>query len=914
VASLRPTRSLTMVIEGALAAAWTYGKATYSYNQKRFEFDTTQAQNSAHMMQNLRMDQWNLFREDVRDLFTLTSNHMGAYMLVTTIFLGFVVRLLLVGIPQMPREPPILVLCFGNCFMSGLSFGILSIWLSAHGAIASQSASVQMLTQAVRPPIPTAEEVAGVGFDLSEYEGLGPTKFFQLPAFFTQAEPKLNAVLIEGVAQASERGGVPLLSDVGGTSSFRNTLSDQRATDHRAAVTQERVSQMLTESGGPGPSAAFKSHVRLFMQLQSAYASYDAYARVSLDVCCVNFLMALCYFCVGYAANCIDVASNGVVPGWAGPFCFALNCLVAVAALVMGIFGLELFTSNTRVHLIPWVLFLCIGVALVNVLIFVVTKTDIIHLDISVAALHMLWYIGFTLLARPKDQRNSLPTSFRAVRLLDVFGHFAAAASSQYDTPSRSPLVTAVLSEVNGLKTLVADCVRSHSLSDEDSESLSDLHSKLEGSPYAATWVMREHTNIFHQTLPYFVNLQTNELQWTPPHSNEIIELGVVRGALEQLHQRLGMEISRRDSISSARLSLPGQLRNRSNQLASATFEAMQSINGSDVASHSPANDEPVFERMRAGPGSRFTIARLPYRFFSELAAFSSLTWWLTMLYGVFCFVVLDTDSVKLDMLGATTLDLLDVTAVACDGKHMILGDGLEVQRVLAEFPRPSRWADVLPVSAEVELESLLLAEDLVSSWRSTTVTQCEQVDDCLILLQLDTDGRSVVETIFRAGNGTGWSQVLRRQWVLSPLLESNLIVISARRSRGVHGELCDGSAWALFGASTVEVVALCPAHGVLTPVRAVFDMPVVDKGRLHAVPSAMHVDEDTLYLMRREGTRTQVEVMSRESRVVLDLPSGRRWAPGLCKSHEGAFLTLGSHAGQLEIWQITSSLGVPHG
>eukprot|EP00971_Amphidinium_carterae_P165435 3279428-Amphidinium_carterae.1 len=41
-----------------------------------------QAQNSAHQCQNMRLAQWSLFREDVRDLFGLTASNMSTYMVV----------------------------------------------------------------------------------------------------------------------------------------------------------------------------------------------------------------------------------------------------------------------------------------------------------------------------------------------------------------------------------------------------------------------------------------------------------------------------------------------------------------------------------------------------------------------------------------------------------------------------------------------------------------------------------------------------------------------------------------------------------------------------------------------------------------------------------------------------------------
>mmetsp|Transcript_104875 Transcript_104875/g.327037 ORF Transcript_104875/g.327037 Transcript_104875/m.327037 type:complete len:104 (+) Transcript_104875:59-370(+) len=78
---------LGTLVGGALA----YANTAYTYNQGRYEFDAGQSQLTAHQLMNFRLAQWNLFREDIRDLFTLTTSHMSTYMVVGTLFLGFAV-------------------------------------------------------------------------------------------------------------------------------------------------------------------------------------------------------------------------------------------------------------------------------------------------------------------------------------------------------------------------------------------------------------------------------------------------------------------------------------------------------------------------------------------------------------------------------------------------------------------------------------------------------------------------------------------------------------------------------------------------------------------------------------------------------------------------------------------------------
>ena len=100
-------------------------------------------------------------------------------MVVGTLFLGFSVSFIW-NCPSFPGHPPWLKLFWVNTFVAAMCYGFLAVWLSMHGAIAAQSASVQMLTRAVRPPYPTAKELQRVRHELAQYEAT-PQKFFTPP-------------------------------------------------------------------------------------------------------------------------------------------------------------------------------------------------------------------------------------------------------------------------------------------------------------------------------------------------------------------------------------------------------------------------------------------------------------------------------------------------------------------------------------------------------------------------------------------------------------------------------------------------------------------------------------------------------------------------------------------------------------
>ena len=66
--------------------------------------------------QRMDMDiaRWSLFREDVRDLFALTTSNMSTYMIVGTLFLGFAVTSIWNGIKDFPLYPPWLMPLLGK--------------------------------------------------------------------------------------------------------------------------------------------------------------------------------------------------------------------------------------------------------------------------------------------------------------------------------------------------------------------------------------------------------------------------------------------------------------------------------------------------------------------------------------------------------------------------------------------------------------------------------------------------------------------------------------------------------------------------------------------------------------------------------------------------------------------------------
>merc|ERR1719428_548566 len=99
-----------------------------------------------HQVQNMRVQQASLHREDLRDLFGLTISKMDSYMTVNTLQLGFCISLYYDG--RLSDGCPswlfgIHAITLGSAFF----FIILSLMFSVHASVSAQALAVSVLIQ-----------------------------------------------------------------------------------------------------------------------------------------------------------------------------------------------------------------------------------------------------------------------------------------------------------------------------------------------------------------------------------------------------------------------------------------------------------------------------------------------------------------------------------------------------------------------------------------------------------------------------------------------------------------------------------------------------------------------------------------------------------------------------------------------
>eukprot|EP00913_Durusdinium_trenchii_P010301 g9661.t1 len=131
-----------------------YASTAYFYNLGRFKFDAEQRQDCIYQIQNMRLAQWGLFRKDAvpqLEVFLQGDDRLPNFS-----------RSFRWGQRSLERFDRLrrwLLLLWNNCVFACITFGLVSVWLALHGSIAQRSARVKILTQAVRPPVPSLKDI-----------------------------------------------------------------------------------------------------------------------------------------------------------------------------------------------------------------------------------------------------------------------------------------------------------------------------------------------------------------------------------------------------------------------------------------------------------------------------------------------------------------------------------------------------------------------------------------------------------------------------------------------------------------------------------------------------------------------------------------------------------------------------------
>mmetsp|Transcript_6298 Transcript_6298/g.17971 ORF Transcript_6298/g.17971 Transcript_6298/m.17971 type:complete len:957 (-) Transcript_6298:312-3182(-) len=929
-----------MVLQALLSGALAYANTAYTYNQGRYQFDAGQAQTSAHLLMNLRMAQWNLFREDIRDLFTLTTSHMSTYMVVGTLFLGFTVSFVWSGIKDFPCEPPWLLLLWGNCFISSLAYGILSVWLAVHGSITAQSSSVKMLAMFIRPPIPSAEEIEQYRHDLQSYEAAGVSTMLQPPDLLGtrprtkdlgRAPPKQAAGEGAPDDSSSDRqtaGELPgplkarPSSRPLGRHSVAPTLTSGHAPEPVPSVPAGLLDTLGSPIGsGPGKAANLESHIQLFRKEQASFLSFDGYARVCLSGCACQMLLGFSYFIVAYVLE--RMTKKESVRWAAALFCWGCTGILIFTTLCL--FRLDLWVEKGSMRAVKGLLIM--GPLVTSIACELWARGEHMYLVwwlvLLSTVLHFAWVALFLYEARPTAVFN-LPMSFRSVRYLDIFGYATREAPTvmrlqegQVAEELPQVLEDERTAQDEGMQEALHLLLRkgghAEQLSAAERERLRELQMRCqssrspEGSSTSPSvlsrwWLQCEHVADNGQPLPYFLNAWTSEVCWTAPVGARIINLHDTTLPISEMQGSPSMRAP--DSETSG-------------------------------MEHFEIEEPEAEAAAKRRPGSSHDQASMPWKYFMQLTLFMIALWIATFVY---CIVdrdyLLDRRSrpqITQQVMLSWPHVFFSPVAMTCKGGTIFIGDRFEIyaSELPAALPSPPSKRGQTPEPWPLRLQQLFLAEELPGPWMSFDVvcSTGKHPRGCTSLLLLDRNGRTVWEQPLptHPGDSDSAEKAPPRRWLLGASLEVGLRTIAlldgrdAARHCGGHSSASRlaGTQWALLAATErSEVIVLCPRDGQLQPARRVAgDLQASGVLEVLAVHfdgrgSLWHVTRSTDIHSNGGTTGDTTELGSSAAGggalppKAWQLPQNRRWASGLCElEHEG--LILAAQAERPELWYM---------
>jgi len=381
----------------------------FGYNRESYFFDQELRMKREYQEQDMRVRQFVLYREDVHDLTELTTGKMDSYLLLALVELGCCLDMLVHGVIHVDMvekndrvQPTWLLYLYVISLAESFVYLFLSAWFAIHASVAAHSFAVRLLTQYVRLPVPNKSQLNAARSYAAEFEGAGARGMLRVPIL-------------------QER-----LADLRGGSQSRGAEA--------VSTGGENIAMALASMSESNPAAA-RQHVRLYRDLQANWQAHDAYARACLALGTYTIIHTLAYYLIGLFVD--EMRSH--VPAFA--------CCVILPLLAWLVIRLDLYFATYRMVLA--FLALMSGPLLayfVTMLTFLpqnhfqrVQGLDFICVPICFF-LHIGLIASVVFVARADSTTGvALPTRFRAVLYLDVFGLLRDPIADLSPSPSRSP-------------------------------------------------------------------------------------------------------------------------------------------------------------------------------------------------------------------------------------------------------------------------------------------------------------------------------------------------------------------------------------------------------------------------------------------------------------------------------------------
>eukprot|EP00928_Gymnodinium_smaydae_P052688 TRINITY_DN3680_c0_g1_i1.p1 TRINITY_DN3680_c0_g1~~TRINITY_DN3680_c0_g1_i1.p1 ORF type:complete len:1109 (+),score=248.65 TRINITY_DN3680_c0_g1_i1:119-3445(+) len=423
-----------MVLSEALLGGAATVNTVWHYNRSNYMYDRKMRQEQELKILEWRKEQAALWREDIRDIIGLTEKKMDSYLIISVLQVEMCVALFTEGRLE-PGTPPWLLhfymLTLGAAFM----YLLMSTWLCMHASVVASCSSARLLTQFVRLPIPTWEQLQEMRTFGDTFENKRVGEMLRVPftgdvsapldAARDREAPGSPATSVPGSPSAAPL--LPRTSDESYASSSKKKRGTSPSASKRSGdAEREWADPWHSElTGGerdiyellPQP-AALRRHVQLAKRAAAQYQCYDAFARVSMTFGTNQLLHAVAYYALGYV--CVQDGAS-----WA-----AGSVVAIMAGIAMALVHLDFSLTRLENYVAQALIFCSFGCTAAATFWWNMEGLKAKHrlmfvLPMAYAAhgLWLFWALRACGLLRQPDG-VVLPMRFRAVLYLDVFGWF----------------------------------------------------------------------------------------------------------------------------------------------------------------------------------------------------------------------------------------------------------------------------------------------------------------------------------------------------------------------------------------------------------------------------------------------------------------------------------------------------------
>lgn len=386
-------------------------QAVFEYNQKNFKYDREMRQKTEFKTREWRNAQCDLWRDDVREIIGLTERKMDSYLVIGTLQLGMSVVLFCEGRLE-PGTPPWLMHMYMMSTVGAFMYLLMAVWLAMHASIVAQCSEVRLLTQYVRRPIPTWEELQDMRTFAQTYEHLESQQVMRVP-FTGSAKPDQD----HATGATTSSFGAPFGSSKPSSTvgALPSAEAAERAIDpwFKEANAEDRqglyeLMQMPIER---------RRHIYLARRSAAQYQAFDAFTRTALSCGTHQLLSAVAYYCIGYCS----IQDGAPWPA----FCVAFVMVAASVSIAQLDFSMTRREQDlARVLLVTGPL---LSATMAWARAAVSWCTYLVYIAFPLATMAHAGWLLFSLRAldvQKQENGSYLPMKFRAVLYLDVFGWF----------------------------------------------------------------------------------------------------------------------------------------------------------------------------------------------------------------------------------------------------------------------------------------------------------------------------------------------------------------------------------------------------------------------------------------------------------------------------------------------------------